>query len=351
MTDTVIALPTPTPSNAPAGADVKRAVGDAKLLLSYVTENGRSIDDKSVRTIVEAAQLVSAGSLTVDQEIAFWTAYREVASTAAPTSVASLRATVDLPTTDSVKHAWFGHPSSPARQTVRYYTAWVILVLVVLLTVQVYQLFGATASREIQTLSKEYDALIVKRQAATAKGVSGQLELSDISAAFENLQLRQRASYDLLMWWSNRLPDWVAPVPAPTTASMDTVLANRLAVQQRALMVNDALQRYVLPLLYGLLGSCVYVLRTLATQIRTRSYIESVNIDFRLRTYTGALSGLVVGWFFSGDSSSVITTLQPNALAFLAGYSVDLLFSAMDRILNAFSSPLSNSESARRPTK
>ena len=351
MTESAIEPRTPTPPNIAADADVTQAVGDAKVLLSYVIENGRAVDEKSVRTIVEAAQLVGAGGLSVDQEFAFWAAYREVASVAAPTSIASLRATLDLRATDSAKRPWFGHPSSLARRAVRYYTAWVILVLLVLLTVQVYQLFGVTATREIQALSKEYDALIVKRQEVTAKGSSAQLELSDFATAFENLQLRQRASYDLLLWWSDRLPDWIAPVPAPKVTSNDAMAAYRLAVQQRALMINEALQRYVLPLLYGLLGSCVYVLRTLAAQIRARSYVESVNIDFRLRTYTGALSGLVVGWFFSSDSSSVITTLQPNAIAFLAGYSVDLLFSAMDRILSAFSAPLSSTEPVTRPTK
>ena len=51
------------------------------------------------------------------------------------------------------------------------------------------------------------------------------------------------------------------------------------------------------------------------------------------------LAGLCIGWFFKpGQASPVIGNLTPFALAFVAGYSVDVLFSAMDKIVDAFGS-------------
>lgn len=348
MTEPVVSPSSPDPDLLSADADFRLAAADARLLLSYVTETGRPLGDECIRTIVETTHRVAAGTdIKVNDEISFWTAYREVAAAAAPASVASLRASAPVPPGDATARFAAGRASSPAQGTVRWYTAWVIVALVALLVVQIYQLFGATVTREIQSLQKEQEALILRQQEAESR--NAQVDRAEFEAARQNLELRKSASYGLLTWWSEKVPDWIgiAPVPTPDKSikPSDLPLAQRLAVQQRALMIIDALQRYVLPLLYGLLGSCVYVLRTLAEQIRARSYTDSAKIDFRLRLYIGALSGLVVGWFFSSDYSSVMATLQPNALAFLAGYSVDLLFSAMDRVIGAFSATQSNSRS------
>ena len=103
----------------------------------------------------------------------------------------------------------------------------------------------------------------------------------------------------------------------------------------------DVLQRYILPLIYGLLGSCVWILRTLTTAIRERTFTEASNIEFRIRLSLGMLGGMVFAWFITPDiADGLFKSLSPFALAFLAGYSVDLLFAVMDRFLAAFTSKL-----------
>jgi hypothetical protein len=88
-----------------------------------------------------------------------------------------------------------------------------------------------------------------------------------------------------------------------------------------------------------LLGSCVYILRTLSAEIRSRTYSEESNIGFQIRLYLGMLGGMVIAWFVAPDASEgLFKSLSPFALAFLAGYSVELLFSAMDKLLSAFTS-------------
>ena len=95
--------------------------------------------------------------------------------------------------------------------------------------------------------------------------------------------------------------------------------------------------------MYGLLGSLAYVLRTLSTEIKTLTYTYASDINYMLRLHLGTLSGLAIGWFFIGSTSaetSAVATLSPLALAFLTGYSVEILFTLMDKIVAAFSGSL-----------
>jgi len=51
----------------------------------------------------------------------------------------------------------------------------------------------------------------------------------------------------------------------------------------------------------------------------------------------GALGGLAIGWFYKPEAGNIGSSLSPFALAFLAGYSVEVLFFAMDKFVFAFS--------------
>ena len=50
----------------------------------------------------------------------------------------------------------------------------------------------------------------------------------------------------------------------------------------------------------------------------------------------GTLSGLAITWFFQ-PTAELFKSLSPLAVAFLSGYSVEVLFAAMDRFVGAFS--------------
>jgi hypothetical protein len=117
------------------------------------------------------------------------------------------------------------------------------------------------------------------------------------------------------------------------------ILKNTAALQE-AKFILQGIQLYILPLLYGLLGAAAYVLRTLTTEIRNLTYEIESNIRYRLRIQLGAVSGLAIGWFSDAGLTFSASTLSlsPLALAFLAGYSVEVLFSLMDRMIYTFSS-------------
>ena len=119
----------------------------------------------------------------------------------------------------------------------------------------------------------------------------------------------------------------------------------RIAVTS-AEFVLQALSTYVVPLLYGLLGAFAYVLREIAEEVRAVTFSHESCIRYNLRLSLGLLAGITVGFLVSPEAGQgavqqaqpilTLATLGPMALAFLAGYSVELVFAVMDRIVSAF---------------
>ncbi len=105
-----------------------------------------------------------------------------------------------------------------------------------------------------------------------------------------------------------------------------------------AKQVIYGLSAYVLPLICALLGSCAYILRSMLNKIKNLTYSKELIIQYLLRLVLGALAGISIGWFFKPESTNLglVTSISPLALAFLAGYSVELLFTAMDKIISTF---------------
>lgn len=354
--------------------ELPQAVNDAQTLISYMAEAGLELDPATIRVVVETGtHLHAAADLTDDQEVAFWQAFNQLCRAVGPVSLSSLRATMD---SYSPTHKVLGFDignRSKARSAVYKYTIGLTLTLVILLVMQVYWLFGNWIVSDIQRQRKEVAEADVKfrayrkeqaAQAATAKPAPAKTAEAQDDPELEGLrnqvrynQLQLDASYRMLKEWAKYWEDTTgveqvcrqtAAVEAaeqkaaadPKTARRDARRATsceNIARYQAVLVVLEALQRYALPLLYGLLGCCVYVLRTLSAEIRARTYTEASNIGFRIRLYLGTLGGMIVAWFVTPDTAEgLFKTLSPLAVAFLAGYSIELVFTAMDRIINAF---------------
>lgn len=94
----------------------------------------------------------------------------------------------------------------------------------------------------------------------------------------------------------------------------------------------SSLRDWYLPTLYGLLGAVVFLMRS---QLDTRTpNLETVSTV--LRIVLGGVAGLAIGWVISSPEKpgpgSLGTGSISLGLSFLAGYSVDILFSALDRM-------------------
>lgn len=118
---------------------------------------------------------------------------------------------------------------------------------------------------------------------------------------------------------------------------------------ERARIVLRRLSEVYLPLLLGLLGAYAYVLRKMSAEIADKAYTRGAFFNQFIRVGLGALAGLASTWLLTPDLSGLLPAhdaalaaaqvkrLPVWALAFVAGYSIELVFAFMDRIVGTFS--------------
>jgi hypothetical protein len=109
-----------------------------------------------------------------------------------------------------------------------------------------------------------------------------------------------------------------------------------------------ALNSCILPILYALLGTCAYLLRTFEDQMSTRTFIPSVANSARF--LIAAIGGTVVGLF--GAFTPKISA-SPLAIAFLVGYAVEVFFAFLEGLIKSFtkSTRASSSTETTHPQK
>jgi hypothetical protein len=346
-----------------AASKLSNAVLDAQILLAYAAQRGIDVQDRVIKTVVETATTVRENRIDDAKETAFWSALNALAKSVNPVSVSSLRATMDSHHMgpERILGIDIGR-SSTARWAVRSYTLGILAILFFLLFIQIYWLFGNSIISNIQNSRKQIVELegqiqtyrdnreTVQKSAALKVSDTGAVGDSKLNVLFQKLgdhQLQEKTSYHLLERWTNF---FARLVPADELSANSVVeqicqgttddyaaTCRNISRSQSVAVLLDILQRIALPLLYGLLGSCVYVLRTLSKEISTRTFSEASLIGFKIRICLGTLGGMVVAWFVTPEvADGLFKSLSPFALAFLAGYSIELVFAAMDRFLTAF---------------
>jgi hypothetical protein len=101
--------------------------------------------------------------------------------------------------------------------------------------------------------------------------------------------------------------------------------------QQNVALLN-AIYNALVPLLLGAIGAATYVLRLISDQIKDSTFASSSPIRHVVRVALGALAGVIVG--LGGFNNEL--NLSSAALAFLAGYAVEPVFSTLDGIAEKF---------------
>jgi hypothetical protein len=141
-----------------------------------------------------------------------------------------------------------------------------------------------------------------------------------------DLKQKMDRDYDDLLVWRNAGTVGHYPVKAIADQSAAAALA--------------VMNGYLMPLLMGFLGSTAYVLRLYLTSMRDRLLNPYFVRSAKVRIALGTLSGLAIGFFLSPGGTAAkspaelatVVTLSTPALAFLAGYAVEVLFKFIDLI-------------------
>ena len=95
---------------------------------------------------------------------------------------------------------------------------------------------------------------------------------------------------------------------------------------------------WYLPALYGMLGACVYHMRRFLDPMAPNP--SWTRTGFRI--FLGAFAGIVVVWFWApgaqkGADQAMMSTLSAFTVAFLVGFSIDIFFQALDRLVTKLS--------------
>ncbi|CCO46334.1 conserved hypothetical protein [Vibrio nigripulchritudo SOn1] len=282
-------------------SDLQLLVSDGCLLLHYVARHGDlSIDANIAQGIAQANAKLGTKYWNTEDEIQLLHSFDRLAKQVYPVTVESIKAVV--PSASDGKVTFTG-----ATRVITWYRRYTVMTLICLLAIQMFYLFGHSLT---QTLA---DSL-----------PQATFPLSqDLEA---NYQLLKKWNW---IWMLGQEFQFDLPVPneAPNQLELE-YQANLIAAQS----VLQMLQNYVLPLLYGLLGAFIFVLRSLLQQVRNLTYTASREVGYRLRLTLGCLAGMITGWLLKPEMGDM--TLSPMALAFLAGYSIEVMFTLLDRLID-----------------
>ena len=316
------------PRQAPITAVSARdeAVTGAEVLVAYAIRNNVQNVQDAIETVADSRDLLEKRQLSGEAQKKFYEAFAALASQIAPVTVASLKASLDDYGKERRLFPW-DEPKrlSCARLAARRKLRIGLIILIVLLCGQFYWAAGTNLIRNLTV-----------PETVVAVPSSGSPLLNATPSPANSDQQKLMLVRQLRAWYR---PFAHPPLHEPKEVEAKSGWTKQVVVG--SLYVADVLQQFVLPMLYGGLGAIAYALRTLAQQSRDRLYRAENETADSLRTWLGVIAGLAIGWFFAPDKSTGagLGALSPLALAFVAGYSVDLLFAAMDRLVAAFSGP------------
>lgn len=311
-------------------------IDEAIALLEFASKKGLAVDEKTVDVIVGARYLIDSNAWAANNEIEFWGALNAIVKLVAPVNIDSINA-------KSAKKSGKKTQSDSAVNFYRWLTA---ISLVSLLLVQIVWSFGNAIVTELNEIPKKVQDTNVELRTKTnllGDKAADDPEISEIEAKVTSLKDKMKSDFVILDKFGLLIPDYFMNINISKidskgkSATASTEVSQQLIQLQLVTFILNVLQTYLLPLLYGTLGACTYILRSLINEIEHVTYTQTSNTKYLLRFQLGAVAGLAIGWFAS-TTSSAFASISQLALAFVAGYSVDLLFALMDKILSAFSS-------------
>jgi hypothetical protein len=343
------------------------ALDDAERLLKYGAEIGIDVDDNTRSSVLEARGAVTAG----------WNKKTAANLLAALTKLAALLKPV---TAESLR-------SFNTRPAVRTY--WIIAICLgaFIVPFSVASFVSSAISSSIRQDISAANDLAVKLTAQlgpssnqtsaaattpeTTAGYRSRL-LAGLSQVEVVTELQTFASLIRAIYARTRQLNWLIlhavrdpfsnlrgpgeykntfQLPVPLPSDLGPVLSGRILVYQDARsfgqdVVDDvsvfygAITACILPALYALLGTCAYLLRSFSEGMSSRTFVPSHSDSARF--LIAAIGGAVVG-LFNNFTITQQASIPPLAIAFLVGYAVDVFFSFLEGLIQAFTKSKSGS--------
>jgi hypothetical protein len=324
------------------------ALKDAERLLKYAAEVGLDIDP-GTRSAVLHARAVPPAQWDEAMSANLLLALTVLAAKLKPVTAESLRAY-----------------HYETRTTMHTYLTWAIILSIVIIPCSILTFVSSSISDQIRADITTANALAVKLHTElgppNAQGIGSADELTDLqeyAATVRAIYARARRLDTILIprvdiplglrcRTGNETQDancvkdkFELPYGIKTddfSATRDRLTETYQDVRYFAQNITTdvvtfygAFNTCILPILYALLGTCAYLLRSFEDQMSTRTFTPSVANSARF--VIAAIGGTVIGLFngFTSEASA-----SPLAMAFLVGYGVEIFFSFLEGLIKSF---------------
>jgi len=330
------------------------ALEDAERLLKYAAEAGIEIDPESRGHVLQARTASAAGGW--DEAIAanLLSALAKLAGRTRPVTAESLQAC----------------SNNATRIVIRTYWIVAICLAMIIVPFSAASFVASALSGALRTdITMANDLAVKLRSRLGAPLPNGSIpknpadpdgaiitQLQQFAALIRDIDGRAR-QLNILMLHLERRSDRYRYIRDDATKVHDTfqlpkgltdwagAAADRTVIYQdvryfASSLLDDVSVFYgavtvcLLPVLYALLGTCAYLLRTFEQQMTTRTFIPSIANSARF--LIAAIGGAVVG-LFNNFTIGQGASIPPLAIAFLLGYAVDVFFAFLDGMLQPFS--------------
>lgn len=346
-----------------------QALDNAAQLIKYAAESPKPLPDAIVLSIASAWKARDEKNWDPAISAKFWTAYSALCELLKPVTLDTIAA--NTPTIKTREWILFGPPRaiSLTHRTTRRY----LFLMFVLLVISILAGFIVSVSNK---LSDDIGTLITKGDAVAVEVFTG---LTSIKADLDTLaspnedslqislddprikpdtrtkinELRERLQqlyYDADTM--HQKVDWISRITRFSKISYTEGDLSRLPVldngfdnvrnyyqvrrsvteSQQSVYLLSSFYAALVPLLLGAIGACTYVLRLMSDEIANFTFSSTSPTRHFVRISLGALAGVAIGL------GGIVTGsgLSSAALAFVAGYAVEPVFSTLDGIAEKF---------------
>ncbi|GAB4088299.1 hypothetical protein [Hydrogenophaga soli] len=333
-----------------------KAVQDAQRLLEYASVKGIEIPAALVTQIVGAQTLIGRQTTekeTFETQESFWAALAKLSALTKPATSESVRYAAET-TSATWATLWAKLSRSGADMPIMKSMSeaavgrarfWALIGLFLVAVFQSYYEAGESTTAKY----KEAQAIVrtnlnrlneleqAKNKAEAAKAgpeeisrLNREIAVSRLTIEDANEQTERRVQWmKKLLYWQ----DWTIKDPGDPQASFE--------LSQRVLSVLEGLLTllgaFILPITWSFLGAALYVSRALAEDIRAMAYAPERAILHRSRYYMGMVAGFTAAKLFPSSTGISEGAVSTFAVALLVGYSVEVLFTLLDRLIGAFS--------------
>jgi hypothetical protein len=353
--------------------DFGRVVDDAMLLLTHAAETGTEVDETTRTSILNATTAPNPN-------------WNEPSAAKLLAGLATLAAKLRPVTADSLRES-YSNLVDPDIQSLR---KWTFILAIPIILFSALGFVSSSISAAIRTDIATANELAVKLRAelgspASPKGGTPEKALPEgLNEAEVITQLQLYAStlraidargrqlngfvlnaehdpYAKWRWNSKKLPGETAQQVQQRNEENQGQLKEKFQIKLPLVNMPQALENLtntyqdvrsfaqdildlvsvyygaitacLLPILYALLGTCAYLLRSFEEELRTLTFVPSSRTHWA-RFLIAGIGGTVVGLF--NFALTQTASVSPLAIAFLVGYAVDIFFSFLEGLLQIF---------------